>query len=69
MIGISSFLLASYLMMAAAYTFEAVINKDKINEHPYLIQLAFIWCLLICWFYFPFDAGMKFYKKLNDTKN
>ena len=26
---------------------------------------AFIWCVLIFWFYFPCDLGVKLYKKLN----
>lgn len=52
-------------MMATAYTFEALIDKDKIIEYPYLVPFTFLWCLLICWFYFPFDVGMKFYKKIS----
>jgi hypothetical protein len=65
MIYILIFFLSSYLMVATSYTFEAVINKDTINEHPYLVAPAFFWCLLICWFYFPFDLGQKLFKKLS----
>lgn len=65
MIYILIFFFASYLMMATAYTFEGLMDKDKIIEYPYLVPFAFIWCLLICWFYFPFDVGMKFYKKIS----
>lgn len=68
MIEITVFFLVLYLILACFYTFEAVINKDKINEHCYAAPIALFWCLLICWFYFPCDIGPKLYKKLNEKE-
>jgi hypothetical protein len=69
MISISSFFLVSYLMMAGCYTFEAAINKDKLNKYWYMLPFVVCWCLLMCWFYFPCEVGFKLYKKLNDTND
>lgn len=68
MIEITSFFLASYLVMASLYTFESVINNDKINKHWYLAPFILVVCLFFSWIYFPYDIGPKLYKKLNEEK-
>ena len=70
MIGIIYFLFASYIMMAVSYTIESWVNIKNITKYWYLIPFALFWylliCLLICWFYFPCDVGLKLYKKLKE---
>ena len=69
MIGITSFLLASYLMIAMSYTFEAFINKKACEKYWYFFPVVLLWCIVVGLIYFPCDLGAKLYKKLNDTKN
>jgi hypothetical protein len=69
MISISVFLVASYLMMAMSYTITAWLDTEQCTRYWYLLPFSFGWCILICWFYFPCEVGLKLYKKLNDTKN
>lgn len=61
-------LLVPYLIMASIYTFESVINKDKISKYWYLMPFILIGCLFFSWFYFPYDVAPKLYKKLNEEK-
>lgn len=59
---ISLFFFASYIMLACSYTFEEFLNKEECKKYWYIALFAFIWCLLICWIYFPCDLGSKLYK-------
>lgn len=52
-------------MLAFSYTLEAFMNKEACIKHWYFALLALIWCVLISWFYFPCDLGVKLYKKLS----
>ena len=65
---ITAFLLASYLVIASLYTFESVINNNKINKYWYLAPFVLLVCLFFCWIYFPYDIGPKLYKKLNENE-
>lgn len=69
MIEITTFLLASYLMMAVSYTLATWLNATNITKYWYILPFDFCICLSVCWFYFPCDVGFKLYKKLNDEEN
>lgn len=66
MISILSFLLASYIMIAVSYTCESMLNKEMCIKCWYLGFIGVIYCLSICWIYFPCDLGHKLYKKLDN---
>lgn len=68
MIEITSFFLASYLVMASLYTFESVINNKIIKKYWYLAPFIIFGCLFFSWIYFPYDIGPKLYKKLNEEE-
>ena len=61
-------LLVSYLIVASIYTFESVINNNKIKKYRYLAPFIILVCLFFSWIYFPFDIGPKLYKKLNEEE-
>ena len=61
-------LLVSYLIVASIYTFESVINKDKIKKYRYLAPFIILGYLFFSWFYFPYDIAPKLYKKLNEEE-
>ena len=61
-------LLVPYLIMASIYTFESIMNNDKIKKYWYLAPFVTLGCLFFSWFYFPYDIAPKLYKKLNEEE-